>query len=90
MIPHCSTIDIVMLTTISITNKWQIHIPKSLRGALGLDKPGKVAIKALPGKIIITSARSEIMQYAGKLHERYNKKKVNIDNIRDIIDYSSL
>lgn len=79
-----------MNTTISITNKWQIHIPKSLRGALGLDKPGKVAIKAVPGKIIITPTKSTIMQYAGKLHERYDKKKINIYSVRDIIDYSEL
>lgn len=76
--------------TISITNKWQIHIPKSLRGTLGLDKPGKVAIKAVEGKIIITPVRSIIMQYAGKLHERYHKKKINIDRVRDLIDYSDL
>lgn len=79
-----------MNTTISITNKWQIHIPKSLRGALGLVKPGKVSIKAETGKVIITPAKSTIMQYAGKLHDRYNKKKINIDRIRDIIDYSDL
>ena len=79
-----------MNTTISITNKWQIHIPKSIRGALGLNKPGKVAIKAVDGKIVITPAKSAIMQYAGKLHGRYNKKKINIDNIRDLIDYSDL
>lgn len=79
-----------MDTTISITNKWQIHIPKSLRDTFGLDKPGKVAIKAVAGKIIITPTKSAIMQYGGKLHEKYNKKKINIDNVRDIIDYSSL
>ena len=79
-----------MLTTISITNRWQILIPKSLRGALGLDKPGKVAIRAELGKIIITPAKSVIMQYAGKLHEKYDKKKINIDNVRDLIDYSDL
>lgn len=79
-----------MLTTISITNKWQIHIPKSLRGDFGLDRPGKVAITAERGKIIITPARSVIMQYAGKLHEKYNKKKISIDQVRDLIDYSGL
>lgn len=79
-----------MNTTILITNKWQIHIPKSLRGAFGLYKPGKVAIQAAPGKIIITSAKSVIMQYAGKLNEKYKNKRINIDNVRDIIDYSDL
>lgn len=79
-----------MNTTISVTNKWQIHIPKSLRGALGLNKPGRVIIGAVPGKIIITPARSTIMQYGGKLHERFHKKKINIERVREIIDYSAL
>ena len=79
-----------MQTTIAITNKWQIHIPKSLRGAIGLSKPGKVAIKAIPGKIILSPTKSTIMQYAGKLHDKYNKKKINIDRARDLIDYSNL
>lgn len=79
-----------MDTTISITNKWQIHIPKSLRGSLGFVKPGKVTIKAESGKIIITPAKSTIMQYAGGLHDKYNKKKINIDKVRDLIDYSNL
>lgn len=79
-----------MQATISITNKWQIHIPKSLRGDFGLDRPGQVAITAEKGKIIITPAKSKIMQYAGRLHEKYNKKKINIDNVRNIIDYSDL
>lgn len=79
-----------MNTTISITNKWQIHIPKSLREIMGLEKPGKVAIKAEQGKIVITPVKSAIMQYAGKLHEKYNKKKINIDKVRDLIDYSNL
>jgi len=49
-----------------------------------------VAIKAVEGKIIITPTRSLIMQYAGKLHKKYNKKKINIDRVRDIIVYSDL
>lgn len=87
---HCYILNIVMDTTIAITNKWQIHIPKSLRESLGLSKPGKVTIKAEAGKIVIAPAKSTIMQYAGKLHERYNKRKINIDRVRDLIDYSNL
>lgn len=49
-----------------------------------------IAIKTMEGKIIISTSRSTIMQYAGKLHERYNKKKINIDKVRDVIDYSDL
>ena len=79
-----------MNTTISITNRWQIHIPKSLRESFGLAKPGKIAIEAVNGKIIISPTKSAIMKYAGKLHEKYNKRKINIDNVRDLIDYSDL
>lgn len=41
-------------------------------------------------KIIITPSKSAIMQYAGKLHEKYNKKKINIDRVRNLVDYSDL
>lgn len=42
----------------------------------------KIALKKI-------GARRSIMQYAGKLNEKYNKKKINIDKIRDIVDYSN-
>lgn len=50
----------------------------------------KVKVKAGKKKIIITPTKSAIMQYAGKLHEKYNKKKIDIDQVRDLIDYSAL
>ena len=83
-------LSIVVSTTISITNRWQIHIPKALRSVLSLEKPGKVEITAQPGKLIIKPAKSKIMQLAGK-YEKYAKhKKINLDKIRDYIDYSNL
>lgn len=79
-----------MNTTISITNRWQIHIPKALRSVLGLEKPGKVEITAEPGKLIIKPAKSKILQLAGKYKKYAKHKEVDLDKIRDIINYSDL
>lgn len=48
-----------------------------------------VKIKESKGKIIITPTKSAIMQYAGKLHRTYQKKKVSVDRIRDLVNYSN-
>lgn len=77
-----------METTISITRKWQIHIPKALRGVLGPARPGQVTIKAIDNKLVITSHKSKTLSLAGSLHHLYKKKPIDIDNIRDYIDYS--
>ncbi len=77
-----------MLTTISITNKWQIHIPKAARKALKLEKPGTAEVEVKGGKLVITPVKSKILELAGK-YEKYTKgKKINLDRIRDYIDYS--
>lgn len=80
-----------MQTTISITSKWQIHIPKAARKAAGLKKPGIIEIKAKKGQLILTPAKKSILNYAGKYHYLLNKKtrKININRIRDYIDYSN-
>lgn len=78
-----------MEATIAVTSKWQIHIPKAFRAALGPKKPSMVKIKAEKKKLIITPKRSNILDLAGKFHKYYLKnKKIDIDNIRDYIDYS--
>lgn len=77
-----------MQTTISITNKWQLHIPKAARKALKLSKPGKVEIKTENNKLILTPIKSKILQMAGK-YQKYTKgKKIDLDKIRDYVDYS--
>ena len=40
-----------MQTTISITSKWQIHIPKAAREELELTKPGRANIRTEKSKI---------------------------------------
>ena len=79
-----------MLTTITATRQWQVHIPKSLREAIGWERPGKATAKAVKGKIVIEPQESEIMKLAGSLSHIKPTKKIDIDNIRDYIDYSDL
>jgi len=79
-----------MQTTISITNKWQIHIPRALREEIGLNKPGQVVIKAQDDAIIIRPAKSAILQMAGKYEKSAKGKNINLENIRDKIDYGNL
>jgi len=50
----------------------------------------KVAMKKDDGKIVISPKRNTIMRYAGKLHKKYNEKKINIDKVRDVIVYSDI
>ena len=59
-----------METTISVTSKWQIHIPKAMRHILGQKKPGQVKIKADKGKLIISPKKGSILDLAGKFHIR--------------------
>ncbi len=78
-----------MEATIAVTSKWQIHIPKAMRGVLGKKKPGMVKIKAEKNKLVISPEKSNILSLAGKFHKYYLKNpKIDIDNIRDYIDYS--
>lgn len=81
-----------MQATISVTSRWQIHIPKAARKVFGLKKPGMVNIKAKKNQIVITPRKKSILDYAGKYHYLLNKttKKINVDKIRDYIDYSDL
>ena len=78
-----------MQTTISITRKWQIHIPKAARKALRLTKPSKAEVKVEGKKLIVVPLESKILQLAGKYAKYAKGKRINIDRIRDYIDYSN-
>lgn len=77
-----------MQTTISVTRKWQIHIPKAVREALKLEKPGMVEVKVQKDSLVITPTKSKILSMAGKYEGYAKDKKVSLDKIRDYIDYS--
>ncbi|PIP61670.1 hypothetical protein COW99_02770 [Candidatus Roizmanbacteria bacterium CG22_combo_CG10-13_8_21_14_all_38_20] len=81
-----------MLTmqTVSITPKWQIHIPVSIREELGLTTPAQADVFVEDEKIIIRPKESKIMRMGGSLSGKKPIRPINIDKIRDYIDYSDL
>lgn len=77
-----------MQATISITSKWQIHIPKAARKALKLTRPTQIEVKTEGNKLVLTPVESKILKMAGKYAKYARGKKINLDRIRDYIDYS--
>lgn len=101
---HCGTIIVRYLrkestamknstisTTATITPNWQIHIPVKIRQAIGLNKHGKVRVEAKNNQIIIKKQKpqDDIMSIIGSLKTK-TPKGLDIDNLRDHIDYSDL
>ena len=78
-----------MTLTVAITSNWQLHVPLATRKIVGLDKPGTVTVTAKPGQLIISPQKSKILSLAGSLHDEYLKNPIDVDNVRDIIDYSN-
>jgi len=80
-----------MLQTISITSKWQIHIPIAIRQKLNLTHPSQATIKTTKkGEILIKPKEGGVLSLAGILKGKKPIKPVDIDNIRDYIDYTNL
>jgi len=69
----------------TITPKFQVHIPVSIRKKTGLTKHGKVLIKADQSKIIIEPLKFQFMSLAGKYKVA---KPIPAEKIRRYIDYS--
>lgn len=76
------------MKVVSITPKWQIHIPVEIRKKVNLKKPTKVEITVEDGKIVLKPQKSKILSLAGKYKGKKPIKKINLDKIRDYIDYS--
>ena len=81
-------IVIVMTLTVALTNNWQLHVPLVARKIAGLDRPGLVNVTVKMGQLVVTPKKSKILSLAGSLHHDYVKNPLNIDKIRDEIDYS--
>lgn len=75
----------------TITSKFQVHIPKAIREKAGFLKHGPVVMRADEEKITITQRKTgSILDLAGKYKNSAKKVHIDIDNIRDYIDYSAL
>ena len=76
-----------MKTLATITPKFQIHIPTSIRKKVGLTKHGKAIMRAEKKRIIIEllDDKKGILSLAGKYKV---KSPIPAEKIRDHIDYS--
>lgn len=76
-----------MNTLTTITPKFQVHIPVSIREKIGLKRHGKAVIRAEKKKIIIEplDEKKSILSLAGKYRV---EKPIPSEKIRDYIDYS--
>lgn len=72
-----------VLTT--ITPKFQVHIPVSIRKQAGLVKHGRAYVKAKDGKIIIEPMEDNFLSLAGTFHV---KTPIKAEHIRKVIEYS--
>lgn len=75
-----------MQTLTTITPKFQVHIPVSVRKKIGL-KHGRAIVKVEKNKIIIEpiDEKKGILSLAGKFKV---KNPIPAEKIRDYIDYS--
>lgn len=80
-----------MEQTAILTSKFQLHIPKKIREKAGFFTHGPVVIKVDNGAIIIKKRKTKsILDLAGIIKPKGKAKHIDIDNIRDYIDYSDL
>lgn len=80
-----------MQQIVTITSKFQVHIPKAIREKAGILTHGPVVMRADAGKVTITSRKiGSILDLAGKYRAQGKVKKIDVANIRDVIDYSDL
>lgn len=79
-----------MSEIITITPQWQIYLPVEIRRKIGLVNPGQAKITVDEGKISIKPQKSQLLRMAGKYQDLSKKKRINLEKIREQIDYSFL
>jgi bifunctional DNA-binding transcriptional regulator/antitoxin component of YhaV-PrlF toxin-antitoxin module len=72
----------------TMTSTGQIYLPKKARRALKITKASRIKVSLLKDKAIIEVAKESILDAAGMLAGSKPVRPVDIDNIRDYIDYS--
>ena len=74
-----------MESVTTITPKFQVHIPVSIRQKAGLTQHGRARIRAEKSIIIIEPIKSKFMSLGGKYKVA---KPIAAEKIRNYIDYS--
>jgi len=87
---YCCILTVVMTMTAAITSNWQLHVPLAARKMAGFDRPGLVNITVKAGEITVKPKKSKLLSLVGSLHEDYLRNPINVDRVRDIIDYSQV
>ncbi|MCX8008596.1 MAG: AbrB/MazE/SpoVT family DNA-binding domain-containing protein [Patescibacteria group bacterium] len=78
-----------MQQTVTVTSKWQVHIPIEARKKMQLTYPPQMKVEVVNDALVLTPKKSTILQMAGSLSSYVKKRPdINIDRIRDHIDYS--
>ena len=68
----------------TITPKYQVHIPSSVRKEIGLVKHGRARVYAEGSRIVIEPARESLLSLAGTFRVR---KPIPAEKIRRAISY---
>ena len=78
-----------MNRTITITRSWQIYLPETIREKLSLHHPGQMQAEVKNNQLVLTPMHSPVASLAGSLKCYARERTLDIDNIRDEIDYST-
>lgn len=79
-----------METIVSITSQWQIYLPQEIRKAMGLKHPTQAKLQVKNKQLTLTPVTSPYLKSVGKYAHLKPVKPIDLDNIRDYIDYSNL
>ena len=76
-----------MIVSTSITSKWQMTIPKAVRRAIGLKRPGKVVLTVEPQrKAFRIDQPPSLLDLAGKFTPKDKRKIINAVRIREYME----
>ena len=77
-----------MTTQVTMTDNWQIHLPKKFRQSLGLFG-GTVFTAVLQGETItLKPMKSDLFSVSKVTRTKAKQQKIKIEKVRDLIDYS--
>lgn len=79
-----------MTHIVAITSNFQIHIPKSVRKQIGLTKPGQAKLEVKDKSVIITPQESPFLKSMGKYAHIKPVKPIDLDNVRDYVDWTKV
>lgn len=77
-----------MTTQVTMTDNWQIHLPKKFRQSLGLSSSTVFTAVLQDDIITLKPQKSQLFSASKATRAQAKKQKIKIDKVRDLIDYS--